>query len=244
MVHSACLLFCSPCISFHLTTQCRTVFCANPPSTTSFLITCRLLVAKFCAPPPISPSASRLPSLLGQGTSFHLSTAHQRFHCCPHDRLSIQGNTRNLSTQPLAGALDLKFSIQGTVHPMRWFRLVMNQLHKMAAHMHATCLRPPTKGHLWQLCFGSPRPACPNFCVFQTSTFALTSCLFIQLLPRGGCDVIPLRHYQSSFGFRTSVPMSPVPLGCGFRLPSVTDHGTACASPCLLLSYSLGHFFF
>ena len=35
--------------------------------------------------------------------------------------------------------------------------------------------------------------------------------------------------------FSPLVPIFPVPVGTGFRRSSMTDNGTACASPCLLL---------
>ena len=39
--------------------------------------------------------------------------------------------------------------------------------------------------------------------------------------------------------FQLCVPISQIPLGSSFRLPSRTDSGTACVSPCLLPCHSV-----
>ena len=81
-----------------------------------------------------------------------------------------------------------------------------------------------------------PWTGMPQFLCFSDSHLRTVGWFFLR-----GCDVIPLCHFESCFEVLALCSHLPSFSGIWFLTSSVTDSGTAFASPCLL-GYSLHTF--
>ena len=124
---------------------------------------------------PISQSTSRRPSLLGQCTSFHLSTDRREFLLfSPCTIVGPIAYLRRHKKDVNTILLMVRYT-SSSASSVPYIRCIgpfphHDQAAPLTTHTHPTCLKLPTESHLWLRGSGNLRRECHTFCAFPFAT--------------------------------------------------------------------------